>query len=137
MSAARDEMIRALKAEFVPVLKALGFEGRFPHFKRTSPASIDLLMVQFNRYGGSFVVEIATAPLNGITYRNGNHVPVENLEVGHTLHRWRLGAKGGEDCWFEFSDEDPVEVTRRLVPLLQSEAEPWWKSAPQHLTSTT
>jgi uncharacterized protein DUF4304 len=54
-----DSMIAALKAEFVPALKARGFKDSFPHFRRIEPDKIDLHTVQFDKWGGGFVIEIA------------------------------------------------------------------------------
>ena len=39
----RKNMEQALKEFFVPELRALGFKGSFPHFRRIAENSIDLL----------------------------------------------------------------------------------------------
>jgi hypothetical protein len=80
------------------------------------------------------VVEIAKAPLEGITYRTGRQISGEEITVAHTNRRLRLGAKSsGEDHWFKFpttwlfSFRDPYKaVARSVLPWLERQAEPWW-----------
>ena len=52
-------MDRVLKATVIPELRARGFQGSLPHFRRRRPDRIDLLTFQFDRSGGRFVVELA------------------------------------------------------------------------------
>jgi Domain of unknown function (DUF4304) len=67
MSEPRDQMIAALREVVVPVLRNMGFSGSFPHFRRIRESQIDLLTFQFDRHGGSFVVEVATCAPEGFT----------------------------------------------------------------------
>ena len=46
-------MDRVLKATVIPELRARGFQGSFPHFRRLRPDRIDLLAFQFYRSGGN------------------------------------------------------------------------------------
>jgi len=59
MSESRDKMMEALHRVVVPMLRDMGFTGSFPHFRRVHDTQIDVLTFQFNRWGGSFVVEVA------------------------------------------------------------------------------
>lgn len=70
----RQAMNRALQREVVPELRRRGFQGSLPHFRRTGDV-IDLLTFQFDRHGGSFVIEISQCDGNGITMHWGEHVP--------------------------------------------------------------
>jgi len=74
-------MIAALKAEFVPALKERGFKGSFPHFRRIKPDKIDLLTVQFDKWGGGFVIEIAKCGPEGITTSWGLHIPPNKVRA--------------------------------------------------------
>jgi hypothetical protein len=65
MSAERDQMIATLKEYVLPVLKARGYKGSFPHFRRPTDFAIHLLNFQFDKWGGGFVVEIASCPVEG------------------------------------------------------------------------
>jgi hypothetical protein len=55
----RDDMVLSLKQLFVPTLRERGFKGSFPHFRLPLKDHIDLLTVQFNKWGGGFVIEIS------------------------------------------------------------------------------
>src|SRR5271155_1774203 len=131
-------MIATLKKQVVPVLKARGFKGSFPHFRRPTDAAIHLLTFQFHRWGGgSFVVEIASCPAEGATLRWGDHVPPAKVTAIHVNanHRLRLGASDTKnDHWFRYdrrdllSSGDPYErAAQEVLPLLDSQAENFWR----------
>src|SRR5918993_4807214 len=105
MKGHRDAIVRALREVFVPSLRAKGFKGTFPHFRRVLPDRVDYLTVQFYSSGGSFVVEIATAGPDGKPRGYGEHLPVEKLTVSYFWNRLRLGsdrAAGRGDHWYVF-----------------------------------
>src|SRR5208282_3539740 len=58
----RDDMISSLKSLFVSALRERGFKGSLPHFRRPTQDRIDLLTIQFDRWGGGFVIEISKCP---------------------------------------------------------------------------
>lgn len=68
-------MTNALKKMVVTYLRENGFKGAFPHFRRHNENHMDLITFQFNRYGGSFVVELAFCPAEGITTSWGEVIP--------------------------------------------------------------
>ena len=144
MSDQRSLMISALKDCFVPELRRLGFTGSFPHFQRRLSQRVDFLTVQFNRDGGSFVVEIAKCGPNGKLEGFGSELPVSRLNVQFFSDRLRLGSDreaGRTDHWFVFGPRmcDPTEpakpasfyesVAKSVVPFLQAQAEGWWNAA--------
>ena len=61
-----EEMKRALKETFVPALRTAGFKGSLPHFRRLRENQIDLLTVQFDKWGGGFVFEILKCGIEGV-----------------------------------------------------------------------
>lgn len=67
MNIQSQHMNTALKNIVVPHLRAHHFKGSFPHFRRRQDTHIDLITFQFNRYGGSFVVECTVCPPEGVT----------------------------------------------------------------------
>ena len=104
MSNSRDRMIAALRKVVVPVLRDMGFSGSFPHFRRIRDSQIDLLTFQFNRDGGSFVVEVAFWAPDGFTTHYEKHIPPNKVRA-HDIHprqRLRLGSHPPEkaDHWF-------------------------------------
>jgi len=138
----KDKMISVLNEVVVPVLRSKGFSGSFPHFRRILNDRVDLLMFQFNRYGGSFVVEVARAPVKGLIV-NGKRIPPEKLNLYHTLslNSYRLGSKH-EDHWFRYGwpqlkineslKKIFVDIYKKLanevVELIETEAEEFWKN---------
>ncbi|MFI5095886.1 MAG: DUF4304 domain-containing protein [Candidatus Acidiferrales bacterium] len=124
-------MIAALKAEFVPALRKRGFKGSFPHFRRVKPDKIDLLTIQFDRWGGGFVIEIAKCGPDGITTYWGLHIPANKVRAWDVNSpRPRLGAPApGEDgVWFRYDDGTPVEKVARRVLTYLPEADAFWNS---------
>src|SRR4051812_43728912 len=79
MSEDRDRMKAALKHLFVPALRSAGFRGSLPHFRRLSPERTDLLTLQFSKWGGSFVLEVAQAAPGEFETPWGKRIPAERL----------------------------------------------------------
>ena len=72
----RKMMNEALKKNLIPKLREQGFKGSVPHFKRSKENNIDLITFQFNKRGGSFVVELAVCPKDGATMSySGEKIP--------------------------------------------------------------
>ncbi|HEX6185447.1 MAG TPA: DUF4304 domain-containing protein [Pyrinomonadaceae bacterium] len=141
MTAHRNAILRALKEVFVPALRAGGFSGTFPHFRRVLPDRVDYLTVQFYSSGGSFVVEIATAGPDGKPVGYGRHLPVEKLNVSYFSNRLRLGsdrAGGKADHWYVFGPrsydapeplrpfEHYLAIGRQVTADLERQGEPWF-----------
>lgn len=120
----RKMMDSALKKVAIPFLREHGFKGSFPHFRRKNESNIDLITFQFNRWGGSFVVELATCSIEGLTTHWGEQVPPHKVTAHDINERFRLGAKSkNEDgIWFDFenakSEENFEKVASDVVDLL-------------------
>jgi hypothetical protein len=131
-------MIGALRDVVVPVLRDMGFSGSFPHFRRIRESQIDLLTFQFNRHGGSFVLEIATCAPDGFTTHWGEQIPPHKVQA-HDIHpkqRLRLGSHPPEqsDHWFHYERETSdiySNIAMDILPLLRAQAEDfWWTHRP-------
>jgi hypothetical protein len=81
----RQAMIEALKAIVIPHLRANGFRGTFPHFRRIDETRIDLLTFQFDKWGGGFVIEISQCPPTGHHTKWGAYIPPQKV-TAHDLH---------------------------------------------------
>jgi hypothetical protein len=135
MSDSRDRMIAALQEIAVPVLRDIGFSGSFPHFRRIREPQIDLLTFQFNRHGGSFVVEVAFCAPDGFTNHWGKHIPPKKV-CAHDIHpkqRLRLGSHPPQkaDHWFYYEPERSdifTDTALELLPLLRADAEQFWQT---------
>jgi hypothetical protein len=134
-------MERALREVLVPVLRELGFKGSLPHLRRRRPEQLDLLSFQYFSSGGSFVVELAKAPPEGITTSWGKFVPPEKANVTWVDRRLRLGAASvGSDHWYSFgprSYEPPARarpyehylaVARQVAADMRTQGEEWLRA---------
>jgi hypothetical protein len=119
------EMIKALKDFVAPEIKILGFLGTFPHFRRQKNDRYEFVSFQFNRHGGSFVLECAfikPTALAGVA----KELPFEKLNHSHTPvnHRFRIKSEKGseDDSWFSYSEfnstEQFAQLAQSLKPLL-------------------
>ena len=115
-------MDAVLKAEIVPLLKSKGFKGSYPHFRRISSDQIDVIGFQFSQWGPQFYLEVAVAPLDGVTLNDGKHFPPETLKHYHCWPRRRIG----EDP-FDFENGNFGETAQKVVDAI-SEGEDWWQS---------
>src|SRR5579872_4301490 len=130
-----DKMISSLQKLFVPALRERGFKGSLPHLRRPMKDRIDLLTIQFDKWGGGFVIEISNCAPEGIVMPWGEHIPPSRVKAWDVYppNRPRLGSpKPGEDGhWFRFDGWTGTDkVARQAVSYLQ-EAEQWWANAPQ------
>lgn len=129
----RQMMDNALKKIVVPYLREQGFKGSFPHFRRKNDNNIDLITFQFNRWGGSFVVELTTCPLEGIITHWGKEIPPNKVTAHDVNNRFRLGAKSKDEdgIWFNFENarfESEYEELASIIIGLLKINEPTWIS---------
>jgi Domain of unknown function (DUF4304) len=122
----RKMMDSALKKVVIPVLRKQGFKGSFPHFRRMNEINIDLITFQFNRWGSSFVIELATCPLEGVTLYWGEQIPPNKVTAHDLAKRYRLGAKSEEDdgIWFSF-ENTKQKVVYCVLELLNTSDRLW------------
>ena len=112
-----------IKAVIIPKLRKLGFDGKYPHYKRISDnGKVDYLLFQFNKYGGSFIVEIAVAyPYKGRKgnfYYYGEVTPaiVQSSNYGNTSKRLRIEPHKGE--WFIYDKNNYSQVVKSAKNLI-------------------
>jgi len=131
-------MDAALKELVVPVLRANGFKGSLPHFRRPKPEAIELLSFQFDKWGGAFVVEISKCPVDGFTMPWGEHVPPNKVTAQHLDPDRRKRIKpregSGTESWFRFDgwlSTASVRTKRAAQEFLEClpQAEAWWQHA--------
>ena len=139
MHPVREAMNRALKAIAVLKLRQLGFKGSFPHFRRPHERHVDLATFQFNKYGGSFVVEIASLTQEQVASHWSGNLSFSTATAYDASNRHRLGAIGHDDHWFTFGKENDVpghtelqsetvyaSIAQAVAALLASEGERYW-----------
>lgn len=138
MSEDKKQMDSAIKNILVPILREKKFKGTFPHFFRERNAHVDLLTFQFNRYGGSFVVEIAYADKDRENVYIDKDLPPNKLRANQTTDRLRIGSKpekGNQNHWFIYDKNKFISrnnifenVAKEVIPFLENQAEDWWRS---------
>jgi len=135
-------MQRALNAFVAPKLRALGFRGTLPHFRRLDGDKADLITFQFNSSGGSFVAELAVCSQSDIASHWNSDLSLKTVTAHDMKHRRRLGSlTEGSDHWFVYgkknyeTDHQRVEpdlhyehVASEVSQLLESQAQQWWSS---------
>jgi len=126
----QDEMLAALKAHLLPVLRDHGFKGSLPHLRRARENRIDLLTIQFDKWGGGFVIEIARCGSEGITTHWGKEIPPGKV-TAHDVHpdqRHRLGSPkpGVDGRWFRYDSGASCESVAKQVVSMLPEADTWW-----------
>ena len=107
----RKNVIKEIQTSIVPKLRELGFTGSYPHFRRKNTEGYDLLSFQFNRYGGSFLIEMSVAYPERMEYKNCYLLgikpydeEIKTLNVGNTYSRFRV--PNAQDEWFSFESDD-------------------------------
>lgn len=110
MPSPNDRMRRALKKWLLPALAARGFGGGALHFRRAGPEALDLLSLQWGKYGGEFILEFGCRPRGPLHTSWGEIVPEDKLDVAHLhpLERARLqpadDVRGAQLHGFFFGD---------------------------------
>lgn len=131
----RKLMDEALKELVIPFLRAQGFKGSMPHYRRPQEDRINLLTFQHSRSQAKFIVEIANSPPSGITAYWGEEISAKRITAHDVSRRLRLGSAGvGRDYWFDYSKEEIfTNRYRRLAKEVISnwnQAEKWWEENP-------
>ncbi|MFS0636958.1 DUF4304 domain-containing protein [Mesobacillus foraminis] len=130
-TAERKLMDTALKEIVIPILREHGFKGSIPHFRRVNETNIELITFQFNKWGGSFAVELAACPKEGTTMSWGEKIPPNKVTAHHINERFRLGATSLEDegIWFSYekarTDEEYAAVAENVLKLLNTSDKSW------------
>ena len=127
MTPDRKQMQRAINAFLVPKVRSLGFSGRFPHLRRQIDNEHHLLMIFFNKYGGSFYIDagrISDDEFRDIREhwkKSGKELDESKLTVGHCnwRNRARLGQLGfirDENHWYTYGPDNTCSSSRVEQP---------------------
>ncbi|MBK8726054.1 MAG: DUF4304 domain-containing protein [Holophagaceae bacterium] len=127
MAIDREMMQKAINRFLIPQIRALGFKGSLPHFRRRINGEHQMLMILFNKYGGSFYVEAGRISDHQVRelqqdWSNfGKSLSESALTVGHChwRDRARLGPDGffpGQDHWFVFGPNNTESSAHPMQP---------------------
>ena len=101
MSREGDLMRKALKRELLPQLKLHGFVGATSSFQRKSDNTLDLLSIQYWKYGGQFILEFARRERGELQTSWGEVVPEEKLDVAHVRPTRRARLQRNDEVFEE------------------------------------
>jgi hypothetical protein len=131
-----DEVRHALKNTVVPVLRARGFKGSFPHFSRSRADRLDLLTFQFSQFGPDLYVEIASCGPSGVTLNDGSVIPPRKVRTNHVgLLRRRIGPQPSMDFASVDSPDAASLFVEQVMFAIEREGELWWM-APKGILDT-
>lgn len=104
-----QQMSAALKAVLVPALKAAGFDGSFPRYRRDLADVVHFVNLQYDKEGTAFFLECAPHPAGEKMTSWGEAVPHHALRLEHApmdsrarLQRQVLGTGSMAADWFCF-----------------------------------
>ena len=132
MSSLRDSIKAVLKSAVVPTLRSRGFKGSYPHFRRFVENGIDLLTFQHDKWGGGFVIEIACAPIEGVTTHWGKVIAPHKVTAWdlHPNKRKRIQPFEGEGrIHGSGAHRGQIEACAKQVLEALPRAEAWWSGA--------
>lgn len=113
-------MIDAIKEWVVPPLFEEGFKGIFPHYRRETPETIELIYFHFSGFDQSFCIEVAKAPSTGVVYKDGLTVAPSELTVVHCPAKLVLGANDPTGyLWFKFNPTNHELKLRESFPFIK------------------
>lgn len=95
----RAAMESALKDVLVPVLRAQGFRGSWPEWRRTVNNRVDLVQIQHLSSGGTFFVNIGQLPEGGFATGPFREKPVATLRLTQARARTRVQPQPLTDGW--------------------------------------
>ena len=135
-------MRRALERGVIAGLRAAGFTGAWPHFRRRLTTRIDLVTIRFDKWGGGFYVAIAVAPPSKLrppivwfaiaaAKVTAEHVVDYDRRV---LRQWRLGARARKgNHWYRYDKSRAAgrfdALAAKVDADLARQAEPFWRTA--------
>lgn len=104
--------IDEFKHRTISVLRQNGFTGSFPHFRRIRESQIDLLSIQFDKYGGGYRICLSKCPTQNI-----KDILNKNVEPRKTT-AWHFGDRYVSD-WLRYDDasEDKIQTVAEKLSL--------------------
>ena len=133
MSREGDLLRKSLRKYLLPELKKFGFIGKTSSFQRTDSEFLDLLSIQYWKYGGEFILEFARQGRGDLLTSWGVLVPEAKLDVAYVspLNRARLirGPKASGFGGFRFGrfgeDSESYDQLALHVASLLPQVDAW------------
>jgi len=116
--ATTDPFVQRVRSVLAPELRAQGFAGRFPTFRRLQSELIHEVSVQGWRYGGQRTVNLSF----GFTFIQPKHADPKAPETEYT---YRIGTSSGRGRWWKYgsaSEEEAIALADDMIEVFRAEA---------------
>lgn len=116
------QMKKALERWVAAAFRAKGFTGKFPVLRRVRGGELDIIELQFTKYGGGFRLNLGVCPAEGITTKWGESVKPQDLTTAYEMkRRYFLDPRNVKEekkgkHWFEFGENDTDQIARSFLP---------------------
>ena len=126
MNKNKKTIIDDFKNKVIPILRQNGFTGSFPHFRKIKENQIDLLSIQFDKWGGGFRICLSKCPAQNIKDILKKDVEPEKATA------WHFGDRYTSD-WLRYDDvsEDKIQKVAENLSLQSIDflniAEQYWE----------
>lgn len=108
-------MKRALTKFVLGPLADAGFEGTYPHFRRTNRNQIELVSFQTDKWGGGFLIELAVCPSKNIRDWAGYRVAASKVTAQHMRERVRLPRAINRRAWYRYDASEDDERFEKVA----------------------
>ncbi len=115
------QMKGALRQYLAPALLARGFVGQFPVIRRVRASELDILELQFDKYGGGFRLNLGVCPSEGVTTSWGKKIAPEEMRFGYPMTRSyyleprHVTQNRSAGVWFCFNEQNIIEVAKSML----------------------
>jgi hypothetical protein len=128
-AALRVRLVRQFRDVVLPSLRSIGFRGSPPNLYRVRENVVDVVMLQVDRYGGGFAVNLGTMPLS-----DGDAAAVRLRSIPfEDRARLTRDPEGLQDRWYRYdgptgTPEDQQDAALREVAALTGAADEWLRT---------
>jgi len=90
---------KAIREIMEPAIRALGFEGKYPNFKRIEDGEIHFLEISTAKYGGGFGYGFSWCENGPLGHGDGEAIPADQIERTHIPFAQSAGGSPLMDVW--------------------------------------
>jgi Domain of unknown function (DUF4304) len=116
MTSGLDSLLAALRLEFIPALRKLGFKGSGKNFRRVHGETINAINIQGSTTATRFYVNLGLH-FTFLPPAYGSEIPAHKLKEIDCEFRWRLHAKDNwkTDWIYGTSAEESAAIARKVL----------------------
>lgn len=113
----REQFLQILRNEFAPRLREIGFKGNERNFKRVDNEIINVINLQANKYGGSYVVNLGLHLTFLPTGMSSELLDVDKIKAHECEFYMRLAPGCKNEHWWKYKGLfcNPSKNARHLI----------------------